>query len=254
MRNFFVVGNWKMNGTIEETLKLIAELRHKLASLKTQTEVVVAPPFTALYSASIVIQEETSIKLAAQNMHWEPFGAYTGEISAVFLKDAGCTHVILGHSERRNYFGETDEMINQKLQTALANELTPIVCIGETLKERKAGKTESVLERQIKKGFAGLPMSDLKSVVIAYEPIWAIGTGQAATMKEIEEALYFIRNFVAKSYDAPTANEMRLLYGGSVTPETAKSISEAKELDGFLVGGASLSIDKFLKIIRGREN
>lgn len=251
MRRALIVGNWKMNGTLEDTLKTITELRHKLPET-TAAEVVVAPPFTALYTAHVALQE-TTIRLAAQNMHWETEGAFTGEVSGVFLKDAGCSFVLLGHSERRQYFGETDEAVNRKAVTALALELTPVVCIGETWDQRKAGKTEAVIEAQLKKGLQGIPMSELGNVVVAYEPVWAIGTGQTAKTEDVESALRFIRNLVGKAYDAPTANAMRLLYGGSVTPETAPELSAAKELDGFLVGGASLSVEKFLKIIAAKD-
>ena len=243
-----VVGNWKMNGTIEDTLKMLTELRHKLPEA-SPVEVVVAPPFTSLYTAHVGLQD-SAIQLAAQNMYWELEGAFTGEISAVFLKDAGCSHVILGHSERRQYFGETDDAINKKILAALAQELVPIVCIGESLEQRKSGKTEAILELQLKKGLHGIPMNDLKGIVIAYEPVWAIGAGQTATMTEIESALHFVRNVIAKTYDAPTANAIRLLYGGSVTAETAREIFKVKEADGLLVGGASLNIDNFLKIIQ----
>lgn len=252
MRRALIIGNWKMNGTLEETLKTITEIRHKLPE-NTAAEVVVAPPFTALYTAHVALQE-TTIRLAAQNMHWETEGAFTGEVSGVFLKDAGCSFVLIGHSERRQYFGETDEAVNKKALTALTLELTPVVCVGETWDQRKAGKTEAVIETQLKKGLAGIPMSELGNVVVAYEPVWAIGTGQTAKLEDVESALHFIRNLVAKAYDAPTANAMRLLYGGSVSPETAPDLSKAKELDGFLVGGASLVPEKFLKIIAAKDN
>lgn len=235
-----------MYGTVEETLKMITELRHKLTQV--EAEIAVAPPFTSLYSAQVVLQE-TPIRVAAQNMHWETEGAFTGEVSPLFLKDIGCTFVIIGHSERRQFFGETDETINRKIRAALAHELTPIFCIGEKGEERKRGKTEEVLEAQLKKGLSGLPLTDIKNIVIAYEPVWAIGTGKVATAEEIDQALRFIRNFLGKSYDGPTANNVRLLYGGSVSPETAKGIGEVQEADGLLVGGASLVVDKFLKII-----
>jgi triosephosphate isomerase len=245
-----IIGNWKMNGTVEETLKMITELRHKLPA--GGAEVAVAPPFTSLYSASVALQD-TPIKLAAQNMHWETEGPYTGEISGAFLKDIGCTYVILGHSERRQHFGETDEAVNRKIRSALVQELIPVVCIGETLEQRKSDKTETVLESQMKKGFQGLLMGDVKNMAVAYEPVWAIGTGQTATVEEIEQAHRFIRDYLAKSYDAPTANGIRLLYGGSVTSENARPILQAKNVDGVLVGGASLVIEKFLKIVEAAE-
>lgn len=247
-----VVGNWKMNGTVEESLKLITELHHKLEG-QSVVEVAVAPPFTALYSVQVILQE-TPFKLAAQDMHWETEGAFTGEISPVFLKEIGCAYVIVGHSERRRHFGETDETVNHKLQAALAAELSPIFCLGESGDERRTGKTEAVLEAQIKKGIRELQMNDLKELVIAYEPVWAIGTGETATVQQIETAHAFIRNFLAKRFDAPTANAVRILYGGSVTPENAKVIFSAKNVGGLLVGNASLSADKFAKIVRAKES
>ena len=251
MAETLIVGNWKMNGTVEETLKLITELNHKLEGAPLG-EVVVAPPFTALYSAQIILQE-TGIKLAAQDMHWETEGAYTGEISPNFLREIGCTYVLIGHSERRRYAGETDETANRKVHAALAAELIPILCIGETAEERRAAKTEAVLEVQLKKGLREVPMNELKTMVIAYEPVWAIGTGETATREQIEAAHGFIRNNLARRYDAPTANSLRILYGGSVSPDNAKAILETKNVDGLLVGGASLSSDKFVKIIRAKE-
>jgi triosephosphate isomerase len=251
MRKPLILGNWKMHGTLEETLKLITELRHKLPAA-TAADVGIAPPYTALYTAHVALQE-TSILLAAQNMHWETDGAFTGEVSGAFLKDVGCSLVILGHSERRRHFGETDEGVNRKALAALALELTPVVCVGETWDQRKSGKTESVIETQIKRGLQGIPMSELPNVVVAYEPVWAIGTGQTAKPADVESALHFLRNFIAKAYDAPTAGSIRLLYGGSVTPETAPELSRVPNLDGFLVGGASLDIDKFLKIIAAKN-
>lgn len=203
------VANWKMNGTIEESLKLVTELKNKIEDFSL-VEIAVAPPFTALYSVQVVLQD-TPFKLAAQNMHWESEGAYTGEISPAFLKDVGCAYVIIGHSERRRYFGETDETVNRKIQEAIASELIPIFCIGETAEERRSGKMEMVLERQIKKGLRELHMPDLKDLVIAYEPVWAIGTGETATTAQIEQAHQFVRDLLAKGYDAPTANGVRLL-------------------------------------------
>ncbi len=189
-----IVGNWKMNGTLGETLKLITELRHKLPM--STAEVVVAPPFTTIYSAYVVLQE-TPIKLAAQNGHWESDGAFTGEISMPFLKDIGCSYVILGHSERRQMFGETDEKVSKKVFAALTNELSPIVCVGETEAERKAGRTDAVLEGQIKRCLSGVPMTEWAHVVVAYEPVWAIGTGRTPSPQDIESAIQGIRNWIA---------------------------------------------------------
>ncbi|MBI2499872.1 MAG: triose-phosphate isomerase [Deltaproteobacteria bacterium] len=252
MNRLIIVANWKMNGTVSETLKMITELSHRLEK-QTIAEVVIAPPFTSLYSAQIVLQE-TSFKLAAQNCHWEHEGAYTGEVSPDFLREIGCSHVIVGHSERRRYFGETDEMVGRKIQTALASELTPIFCIGETKEERSSGRTEAVLEQQIKKGLQGLPMGDIKDLIIAYEPVWAIGTGETAAQEQIEKEHSYIRNLVARAYDAPTANRIPLLYGGSVNSDNIKKIVETRNVDGVLVGGASLSLEKFVKMIRLAES
>ncbi len=250
MKKTLAVGNWKMNGTVEETLKLITELKNKIDE-QTAVEVVLAPPFTALYSAQIIMQE-TNFKLAAQNMHWEMEGAYTGEVSPLFLKDIGVSYVILGHSERRRGFGETDEAVGKKIQSALAAELIPILCIGETSEERSGGRTEAVLETQIRRGLRELHMNDLKDFVIAYEPVWAIGTGETATEEQIEKAHGFIRNFLAKTYDAPAANGVRIIYGGSVTPDNAVAILRVKNVDGVLVGGASLFADRFARIVLSR--
>ncbi len=246
----FVVGNWKMNGTIGETLKMITELSHKLAA--EETEVAIAPPFTALYSAHIALQD-SPIQLVAQDLHWESEGAYTGEISGLFLRDVGCAYVIVGHSERRGKFGETDEIVNRKIKAALTHELIPIVCIGESLEERRSGKTETTLEMQLKKCLQEVSMKELREMVIAYEPIWAIGRGEPATVSEIEQSHHFIRDCIGKTYDAPTANGVRLLYGGSVLPENASTLARVKNVDGFLVGGASLTVEKFLKIIKAKE-
>lgn len=247
-RQMLIVGNWKMNGVIQDAIKWVTELQKQLGS-DLAVEIVVAPPFTVLYSAQVLLQE-TSIKLAGQNMHWEPFGAYTGEVAAPFLKEAGCQYVILGHSERRHYFGETDESVNKKIFAALAAEIVPIFCIGETPEERKAGRTETVLEGQIKKGLAGLQLNDLEQLVIAYEPIWAIGTGVTATEAQIDQTHSFIRNYLEKKYDAPSAHAIRLLYGGSVTDQNARTILKIKNVDGLLVGGASLDPVKFANIVR----
>ena len=250
-RKPLTVGNWKMNGTLEETLKLVTEIRYKLPA-NASSDVVLAPPFTALYSAGIALQE-TSIYLGAQNMHWETEGAFTGEVSGVFLKEIGCQYVILGHSERRRQMYETDEMINRKAHTALTVELNPILCLGETEAERTAGKTEGVLEQQLKKMVQKIPMSEMSLVTVAYEPVWAIGTGNTAKPEDVDVTLKFLRGQLARLYDAPTADQVRLLYGGSVTPETAVSIAKVKDCDGFLVGGASLNADKFLKIIESLD-
>jgi triosephosphate isomerase (TIM) len=243
-----IVGNWKMNGTISETLKQVTALQKKLG--KTEgIDVVLAPPFTALYSASIALQD-SSIKLAGQNVHWEADGAYTGEIAPLFLKDCGCTYVIIGHSERRRFFHETDDQLNKKVLAALSNDLIPIFCIGESLEEREAGHTFECLEAQLKFGLKDLHVHDFEEFAIAYEPVWAIGTGENATPSQIQEVHSWVRDAVTKMLDAPTSNKMSLLYGGSVKPNNAQDILAVDEVDGLLVGGASLNAEDFIAIIR----
>lgn len=243
-----IVANWKMNGTVQDAIKWIADLQKRLDSVLS-VEVAVAPPFTALYSAQVILQE-TQFKLAAQDMHWETSGAFTGEISPLFLQEAGCQYVILGHSERRRYFGETDETVNKKIMTTVTMDLAPIFCIGETELERQEGETGLILENQIRKGLKGLHLHDLAGLVIAYEPMWAIGTGLTATPSQIEETHSYIRNFLEKMYDAPTARGIRILYGGSVNENNAGVILKIKNVDGLLVGGASLDAQKFAKIVK----
>ncbi len=246
-----IVGNWKMNQNVTDSIKLVTTLKNMIGE-NLEVEAVIAPPYTSLYSISIAIQE-TPLKLAAQNCHWEESGAYTGEVSADFLKDAGCDYVILGHSERRAQFGETDEMINKKVHAALNCEITPILCIGETSKERKSEKTLAVLETQLRRGLMEVNMSDLTNFAIAYEPVWAIGTGDTANPYQIAEAHAYIRNLLGKLYDSPTASGVRLLYGGSVRAENAPEILQINHVDGVLVGGASLNPEQFSKMLQYRE-
>lgn len=247
-RQPLVVGNWKMHGTVGETLKRITAIHRKLEEA-VPVDIVVAPPFTTLYSASVALQE-IPIKLCAQDVHWETEGAFTGEVSGTFLKDAGCDYVIIGHSERRQVFREDDEMINRKLIAALSAELTAIFCIGETEAEREQGKTFQRLEEQLDTGLKDLQIHDLEGFGIAYEPVWAIGTGKTATTEQVVEVHDWIRNHLAKKFDAPTANGMRLLYGGSVKASNAKELMQVSNVDGLLVGGASLDPEEFVGIIR----
>lgn len=241
-----------MHGTLGETLKRLTELTNKIqAGHFNGCEIIIAPPFTALYSASIALQGK-EIRLAAQNAHWESDGAFTGEVAPLFLKDVGCDYVIIGHSERRKIFKETDEIISKKLPAVLSADLKPIFCIGESLDEREGGKTFEVLERQLKMGLKELQMTDLKNMLIAYEPVWAIGTGKNATTEQIEEVHHFLRDQLGKSYDAPTANSIFLLYGGSVKADNASEILKAKNVDGVLVGGASLDVDQFVEIMQAK--
>lgn len=251
MRKRLVIGNWKMHGTISEMLTLLTGLQHHIKTAP-DLDVVVAPPFTALYSAGIALQD-TAFALAAQNCHWEHKGAFTGEVSAPFLADVGCRYVLLGHSERRQYCGETDEQVNRKLNAALRNELIPVLCVGELEAEREAGKTFEVLERQLRGALVGLHYKEIEGIVVAYEPVWAIGTGKIATPGQAVECHQFIRNYLGKHFDAPTAATVRIVYGGSVKPDNVAALAREASIDGCLVGGASLDPEGFAAIIRAME-
>ncbi|MGQ9645436.1 MAG: triose-phosphate isomerase [Thermodesulfobacteriota bacterium] len=247
----FIAGNWKMNKTVTEAIDLIKELKVSLLGVEG-VEVAVAPPFTALFPVRKEI-EGSSIQLAAQNLFWEEKGAFTGEISAPMLKEVGCQYVILGHSERRQFFGETDVTVNRKLRTTLSQGLKAIFCIGETLREREEEKTFAVIERQVTGGLKGIGQEEMKSIVIAYEPVWAIGTGKTATPEQAEEVHRFIRKKLTELYSKEIAEGIRIQYGGSVTPENIKGLMGQENIDGALVGGASLKAEAFSKIVRFRE-
>ena len=242
----FIAGNWKMNKTIPEALDLVKELREKSADLK-DAELVVIPPFTALSEVKKEI-EGSSIQLGAQNFFWEEKGAYTGEVSPVMLKDAGCQYVVVGHSERRQYFGETDESVNKKIKAALAHDLVPIVCIGESLQERKKEETINKVETQITVGFKDLSNEEMTQIIIAYEPIWAIGTGLTATPEQAEEIHLFIREKLEDKYGNEVASYAIILYGGSVKPANTFSLIKEKDINGALVGGASLEAESLIQI------
>ncbi len=247
----FIAGNWKMNKTVGEAVDLVRELKAALSGAKG-VEVAVAPPFTALFPVHQEI-EGSPIRLAAQNLYWEEKGAFTGEISPIMLKEVGCHYVIIGHSERRQFFGETDESVNRRIKAALAHRLKVIFCIGETLQEREGKKTFSVIERQIEGGLKGLGDPEMRNTVIAYEPVWAIGTGKTATPEQAEEVHGFIRRKLEKLYSREVSEEVRIQYGGSVTPENVRGLMDQPNIDGALVGGASLKADSFSKIVRFKE-
>jgi triosephosphate isomerase len=247
----FMAGNWKMNKTTGEAIDLVRELKAAISGVKG-VEVAVAPPFTALYAVCKEL-EGSSIRLAAQNLYWEEKGAFTGEVSPLMLKEVGCHYVIIGHSERRQFFGETDETVNRRIKAALAQGLKVIFCIGETLKEKEEGKTFSVIERQVEDGLKNLSDKEMKNIVIAYEPVWAIGTGKTATPGQAEEMHRFIRGKIEKLYSREVSEEIRIQYGGSVTPENIKGLMEQANIDGALVGGASLKAESFSKIVRFKE-
>ncbi|MEW6408730.1 MAG: triose-phosphate isomerase [Nitrospirota bacterium] len=243
MRTPIIAGNWKMNNTIDEARGLVSGLIPLIG--ENHADVVLAPPFTALYVVSEMLSG-SNIKLAAQDIFWEDRGAYTGEVSPIMLKDIGCSYVIIGHSERRQYFAEDDESVNRKIKAALRHRLIPIVCIGETLKEREGGKTLNVIERELTAGLNGISGDD---IVIAYEPIWAIGTGKTATPEQANEVHIFIRKWFRDNYGEDYSRKIRIQYGGSVTPENIDSLMAQPEIDGVLVGGASLKVESFVRIV-----
>jgi triosephosphate isomerase len=246
-----MAGNWKMNKTVGEAVELVRQLKNELSGVEG-VEMVVAPPFTALDAVRKELAR-SSIHLAAQNVFWEEKGAFTGEVAPPMLREIGVEYVIVGHSERRQYFGETDETVNRRLKAVLGQGMKPIFCVGETLKEREGGKTFSVLERQIDGGLRELSESHLRSIVIAYEPVWAIGTGKTATPEQAEEVHQFLRKKLESLYTRGVAESLRIQYGGSVTPENIKGLMGQPDIDGALVGGASLKAESFSKIVRFRE-
>jgi triosephosphate isomerase len=244
MRKWIVAGNWKMHNTIAESVDLAKAIKAGISGLKNG-EVIVAPPFTALSAVGEALRG-SAVQLAAQNMYSEDKGAFTGEISPLMIRDVGCAYVIVGHSERRKYFSETDEGVNLKVKKALASGLKPIVCVGETDEERVRGVTQSVVNRQMRGALAGIEMRD--AVVIAYEPVWAIGTGKVATSAQAQEVHAFIRGLLGKLY-GDISQDTRILYGGSVTKDNIAELASMEDIDGALVGGASLKPDGFLGII-----
>jgi len=246
MRSKIVAGNWKMNKNLNETKALLEELSGKLP--KTDAEVIVAPTFVNLAETASILKS-SDIKVAAQNMHFAKSGAYTGEISADMLLNINVDTVIIGHSERRAYFGETDELLAKKVKAALENKMRVIFCFGEELEERKAGNHFKVVESQLKNGLFDLPADAWKDIVLAYEPVWAIGTGETASPEQAQEMHAFIRKTITEAYDAAIANEVSILYGGSVKPSNAKEIFSKPDVDGGLIGGAALVADDFIAII-----
>ncbi len=246
MRKKVIAGNWKMNMLPNEAIKFIEDLTPLVKD--TKNEVILCVPYTDLFYALLTAQG-TNIKIGAQNMHFEESGAYTGEVSAKMLKSINVEYVIIGHSERRQYFNETDETVNKKIKAAFANELKPIVCVGETLEEREAGKTAEIITKQTELALEGLTNEQVESTIIAYEPIWAIGTGKTATSEDANNSVKEIRNKIAEIYGQETASRVIIQYGGSVKSSNAKELFEMSDIDGGLVGGASLKADEFSKIV-----
>ena len=247
MRTPFIAANWKMYKTVLEAVAFVKELR-KLAKDLYDVEIVIAPPFTALRPAADAAHA-SNIGIAGQNLHWEREGAFTGEVSAPMLKEAGAEYVIIGHSERRRLFGETDETVNRKLIAAVQAQLTPIVCIGETLQERDANETLAVLDRQIKRGLDGLTADQIGGLVVAYEPVWAIGTGRNATPDQAREAHAHIRSRIRQWFGGGAADHCHVIYGGSVKPDNIRELIAEPDVDGALVGGASLDVASFADIV-----
>ena len=247
MRRPLMVGNWKMFKTIPETEKFVQEFM-PLVSASTHCDFAIAPPFTALAAASRAARG-SSVAVAAQDLYWEKQGAFTGEVAASMLVDAGCTYAIIGHSERRHLFGEVDEAVFQKTRAALGAGLIPIVCVGETLVEREDGQMEAVLGREFEAGMGGLTGPEFGRIIIAYEPVWAIGTGKTATPEIAAEAHRFIRSLAAGKFGKSCADDLRILYGGSVKPDNVRGLMAQPELDGTLVGGASLEAKSFAAIV-----
>jgi triosephosphate isomerase len=252
MRTPFVAGNWKMHKTVAGTVKYVKELRGLVKDM-TGVEIVVAPPFTALHAAGEAARN-SNVGVAAQDLHWEREGAFTGEISAAMIAETGAEYVIIGHSERRTLFGETDASVNRKIAAAFAGGLTPIVCIGETLDQRDRGETFSVLDRQIRDGLDGVTSEELVQLVIAYEPVWAIGTGRNATPAQAAEAHSHIRKRLQQWFGAQPSELCRVIYGGSVKPENIGDLASQPDVDGALVGGASLDVKAFFDIVSRCRN
>jgi triosephosphate isomerase len=247
-RKLIIAGNWKMNKTVAEALDLVHGLKRELANVK-EVDLVVCPPFTALSEVSKAVLDSV-LRLGAQNVSEHSGGAYTGEIAAVMLKEFSVRYVILGHSERRQYYHETNELIARKATAALTAALKPIVCIGETLEEREAGKTDKVLDTQLKGCLSGLSQDQMEEIVLAYEPVWAIGTGRNATPDQAQSAHAFIRRTIAAMFDATVAKRVRIQYGGSVKPANARELMSLPDVDGALVGGASLEVRSFSDIVK----
>lgn len=250
-RRKLIAGNWKMNKTLPEALALVRELKGLVASLPGErVELAVAPPFVSLQAVAREL-EGSPVKLAAQNCHWEASGAYTGEVSAQMLKDVGCAYVIIGHSERRQYFGETDETVNKRARAVVGAGMTPLLCVGETLAEREANRTLEVVGRQVEGALKGFQAAEVAGFVLAYEPVWAIGTGRTATSAQAQEVHRAIREQLGRLYDRGTAERVLIQYGGSVKPDNAAELLGQPDVDGALVGGASLKAGDFAAIAKG---
>ena len=248
MRRPIIAGNWKMNKTLEEAVSVAVGLKRKFYTF-SDADIVICPPFTALSRVQDMIVD-SSLMLGAQDMYWEQKGAFTGEISPNMLKDIGCRYIIAGHSERRHIFGETDEEVNKKVRVILKHGMTPIMCIGEKLEEKDHGMTLEVLEKQLLGGLKDMTKDEVKRTIIAYEPVWAIGTGRTATSKQAQEVHKFIRKYIERTYSKQTSSKIRIQYGGSVKPDNIGQLMVQEDIDGALVGGASLDVNTFAQIVK----
>lgn len=251
MRKPIIAGNWKLNKTSHEAILLVSELKREIVDVEG-VDIVLCPPFTALADVADTLTD-TNIALGAQNVFWEDAGAFTGEISALMLKDLGVAYVIIGHSERRQYFHETNETVNKRLRAILKHGLVPIVCVGENLAQRESNKTFDVIKDHCEGSLNGLSAEEMEKVVLAYEPVWAIGTGKTATPQQAQEAHVFIRQLLGKMFNEETAGSVRIQYGGSVTPDNIVSLMAQADIDGALVGGASLKAPSFAAIVKGAK-
>ena len=253
-RKFLMAANWKMNLSLDDARELLITIKRAETDFN-KVDVLIAPPFTAL-SLAYELLAETDILIAGQNMHWEKGGAFTGEISPLMLKEAGCTHVILGHSERRSLFFESSAIVNKKVGAAINAELTPIVCVGEKLQEREEGKTFDIIKTQLNESLDTIcdQGTSYKELILAYEPVWAIGTGKTATPEQAQEVHGFIRNWIRENIGNDACHDIRILYGGSVKPDNSKELMDQPDIDGALIGGASLNADSFISIVHFYEN
>ncbi|NLD92769.1 MAG: triose-phosphate isomerase [Fibrobacter sp.] len=248
MRKKFIAGNWKMNTTLDEAVALAKDVVKTMGDT-SDVDIAICPPYTSLYAVSEVLKGST-VKLGAQDVHWEAKGAFTGKVSCAMLKSVGVTYVIIGHSEQRTYFHETNETVNKKVKATLAAGLLPIICVGETLEERKSGKMDAVIESHTVGAFAGISAEDALKCTIAYEPVWAIGTGETATPQQANEAHIYIRKLLTKLYGTSTAEQIRIQYGGSMKADNAKALLGQSDVDGGLIGGASLKASDFAGIVK----
>lgn len=248
MRKPLMAGNWKMHKNIPEAIAMVKELKPLISDVK-DVDVLICPVFTAIYPLANEAKG-SNIQIGAQNVYWEPKGAFTGEIAVSMLSDAGCSFVIIGHSERRQYFAETDETVNKRTKATLDANLIPIVCVGETLQERESNNTFNVIEKQVRDGIKKFSKEEAEKIVIAYEPVWAIGTGKTATPQQAQDVHEFIRKIYSEMYGADIADKVRILYGGSVKPDNVSELMKQKDIDGGLVGGASLEASSFAKLVK----